>query len=155
MKTYPSQQELHAALRYDPETGKFTRDGKPTGSVSTLGYEVIGLHGQRYMAHVLAWIYVHGIRPEVVDHKNLQRADNRIANLRSATRGLNRANSKPNEGKTTKGVRKDPRCHNRFAAVLCGKHIGMFGSEQEAYAAYLDAAKQRFGEFARAEGANA
>jgi hypothetical protein len=156
VKAYPTQEQIRSAFSYDENTGAFVRlkDGNVVGTKLPTGYVTVWFAGKHYMAHVLAWIYVNGSRPEVVDHANLDRADNRLANLRAATRSLNRANSRSNKNaRFPKGVRKDPRCNERYAAVLSvnGKatHLGMFGSVEDAHAAYCAAARQRFGEFAR------
>ena len=103
-------------LDYDAETGKFTwlaRDrvhfscsaqwrnwnarypGTEAGSVGLKGYRAIGLHGRFHKAHRLAWTVVYGVEPEsAIDHINGDRDDNRIANLREATRGENLQNQR-------------------------------------------------------------
>ena len=153
MKAYPSRDELATVFSYDPESGKLFRDGRESGSRTSLGYTVVCLKGRRYMAHVVAWVLTHGYRPEVVDHVNGARSDNRLANLRPANRSQNRANSNTNRGnKYPKGVRKDPRCRRYHAAVSVNgkaKHLGMFDTVEEAHAAYKRAASVLFGEFCR------
>jgi hypothetical protein len=47
------------------------------------GYVTIGINKGRYPAHRLAWLYVHGVWPtHELDHKNGDRGDYRITNLR-------------------------------------------------------------------------
>jgi hypothetical protein len=54
------------------------------------GYIQIGLIGNIYSAHRLAWLYIYGEWPTaVIDHKNWVRADNRIANLRDVPQSVN------------------------------------------------------------------
>ena len=155
MKAYPTQEQIRSAFSYDENTGAFVRlkDGNVVGTKLSTGYVTVWFAGKHYMAHVLAWIYVNGSRPEVVDHANLDRADNRLANLRPANRSQNRANSNTNRGnKYPKGVRKDPRCRRYHAAVSVNgkaKHLGMFDTVEEAHAAYKRAASVLFGEFCR------
>ena len=55
-----------------------------------IGYWDIGLDDKRFYAHQLAWLYVHGVWPKAeIDHINMDRADNRLVNLREATKAQN------------------------------------------------------------------
>src|SRR3954470_6742060 len=94
---------LRELLRYDPDTGDFIWTAKSSakarnvlgdraGHIDSQGYRLIYIDGKRYRAHWLAWMYVHGYLPKLVDHKNGHRSDNRIANLREATVSLNAQN---------------------------------------------------------------
>lgn len=95
MKRYRNdltQGQLKSLLRYDVNSGDFTwinsgkgrRIGVPVGSKkSKEGYIRIALLGKRYQAHRLVWLYVFGNFPEEeLDHKNGNRSDNRLENLR-------------------------------------------------------------------------
>lgn len=96
-----SQSELKELLHYDPDTGFFTwkkstnqsiKVGAPAKSINNKGYIVIGVGHKLYLAHRLAWLYVHGVFPEFIDHINHIRNDNRLCNLRKATRKENGRN---------------------------------------------------------------
>jgi hypothetical protein len=165
--------ELRKLLHYDPETGVFTwllRPGagarlertwntryadKRAGTVRN-GYIAILIAKRAYKAHRLAWLYVHGSWPtEAIDHINGVRSDNRLVNLRQATRSQNSANSRAPSTNTSgiKGVAWDAR-RNRWTAYIkvAGRprNLGRFHTAEEATAAYLAAAREHFGEFARA-----
>lgn len=98
-----TQEQLKEALDYDPLTGLFTRKtrtsnfvkvGQIAGNKHAMGYWEIGVCGKSYLAHRLAFLYMEGKFPEkMVDHKNLNRMDNRWSNLRHATNGENMQNS--------------------------------------------------------------
>ena len=64
-----------------------------------------------YYIHRLAWFYVHGEWPIVVDHINRDTSDNRIANLRAANQSINSHNRREQANNTSgqKGVVFDKR----------------------------------------------
>jgi len=97
-----TQARLKELLHYDPDTGVFTwretgpgrKNGLIAGCLRVDGYWFIAIDQQRYLAHRLAWFYVHGYFPENdTDHINRIRTDNRISNLREASRQCNSRNS--------------------------------------------------------------
>ena len=92
-----TQDELKELVIYNEKTGKFTlHNGKPTGWIDDKGtrggYVRIALPNKQYLAHRLAWLYVHGVMPECIDHINRVRTDNRICNLKVATLSDNARN---------------------------------------------------------------
>lgn len=150
MKTL-TQQDLHTALAYDSDTGVFTWK-KPTsnrvrvGDIATClnnhGYLRIGLFGKRYQAHRLAWFYVHGVWPtNEIDHINRDRTDNRIANLREATRTENALNVGAHQLNSSgiKGVSWDKLCKRWRVQIRTGgktKYVGVYKTKEEAAIAY-------------------
>jgi hypothetical protein len=110
-----TQARLRELLAYDPATGIFTRlvangtakVGDVAGGVRPDGYIQISVDGEAYLAHRLAWLYVHGYWPAAhTDHIDLNREHNAIANLREATAAQNCANTGPSVNNTSgvKGV---------------------------------------------------
>jgi hypothetical protein len=65
---------------------------KKAGVINTAGYWVVGLNGKLFLGHRLIWIYHFGAEPEVIDHINHNRSDNRLENLREVSRALNSRN---------------------------------------------------------------
>src|SRR5262245_21464631 len=148
--------QIRKFIDYDPLTGSFTRKfGKGgNGGKDVRGYIRLYVGGKRYYGHWLAWWFVHGEWPKrALDHINGNMADNRIANLRLATKQQNAANSKKKRtglkgAHWHKGAKKwvaQIRCHPKFY------YLGLFETEAEAHAAYCRAAAELHGEFARFE----
>jgi hypothetical protein len=159
-----TREDLAALLDYEPETGVFrwkVRSGRATvgmvaGTAHNRGYWQINVRGKLYLAHRLAWFITHGEWPaQDTDHINGDKQDNRIANLRLASRSENMANTGPKQnsasgikgvwlfkrtGKWAAGYRKDGRM----------VHVGYFDTVQEAEQAHRAAYEKAFGIYARA-----
>ena len=96
-------ERLREVMYYDPDEGVFLciKDGllRKAGTERDDGYITIRVDGHPYLAHRLAWLYVHGEWPSgEIDHINCRPFDNRMENLRIATRRLqsmNKARYKP------------------------------------------------------------
>jgi hypothetical protein len=90
-----------------------------------------------------------------IDHKNGDTLDNRRSELRFATNHQNAMNSKlrKNNKSGFKGVSYSA-SENRWIANIClhgkCKYLGGFDTREEAHAAYMRAAIEAAGEFARA-----
>lgn len=160
-------ERLRELLAYDTETGVFRwrarpsrwsriRAGNVAGCVKNAGYREVGLDSCRYRAHRLAWLYVTGEWPASgLDHENLNKDDNRWANLRPATVSQNGANRRLCSINTSgfKGVNWDKQTRKwRSTIMVNGKtlYLGRFDLAEDAHAAYAEAADKYFGEFARA-----
>jgi hypothetical protein len=160
-----TSEHLRKMLHYEPETGVFrwkvwggnrARAGSVAGCLNRRGYRLIRIDGRMYLASRLAWLYQTGAWPVAaeMDHKNLNRADDRWSNVREATASQNQANILKKSSNTSgaKGVcwRKDSR---KWQAQICtnGKrtYLGSFDTREAAAAVYAAAAKEHFGEFAR------
>ena len=159
-----THRELIQSLEYDADTGVFTRKLRQAqmsvGSVcgtekSKGGYIQIRIGRKSYLAHRLAWLYVTGSWPKGdLDHKNMDRSDNRFANLREASRSLNMRNVKAFANNKTglKGTSWRPDKRKWRAAISIGgkqTHLGYFDCAEDAHGAYVAAVTQHFGEFAR------
>jgi hypothetical protein len=91
--------EVISQLDYYEKSGKFKwkkrgcgrRTDRAAGCLMQTGYISISYKGVAFLAHRIAWIMSTGELPDVIDHKNGKRDDNRIANLRSCTLSENQA----------------------------------------------------------------
>ena len=96
-----TRQELRLAFDYNPDTGAITRRTRqgnyPAGSLCAGkfmdGYAKVTYKGKQFKAHRLAWMLHTGeLPPEQIDHKNLDKSDNRWDNLRPANSSTNQQN---------------------------------------------------------------
>jgi hypothetical protein len=146
-----NQERLKELLNYDPDTGDFfwkvNKSGhakigqKCSGKDISTGYLKIGIDRKRYFAHRLVWLYVYGKFPDNdLDHINRVRTDNRLCNLRDATRAENLQNKS-----NVKGVYWHKRAKKWSAQIKLNKkhyYLGLHGSFEEARQAYIAAALQ-------------
>lgn len=158
-----SVDRLREVFVYDSENGVFlwkssnhVHDaGDVAGSFDkSLGYVTLFVDGTKIVAHRVAWAMVHGKWPiSRIDHKDRNRSNNRINNLREASPAQNRVNSPTNKNSKSgyKGVAAS-RCGTRWRARISFArktiHLGTHATKEEAHAAYLAAARKFYGEFA-------
>lgn len=152
-------------LSYDPTSGVFrwrqsrgrfgnrAKAGDIAGATGQRGVKRICLDWKVYLAHRLAWVYMTGAWPAGgIDHINGNPSDNRWANLRPADQSQNSANARKRSDNTVglKGVSAQ-RGKYRASIVKNGrqKFLGYFATPEEAHAAYVAAARNTFGEYAR------
>lgn len=141
-------------LQYIPETGEIlrkkktspkTRAGQSACGMHASGYLRVTLLGERELAHRVAWLLHYGEWPENhIDHRNGNRKDNRIENLRQATIAENNQNlgGWPNSSSRFAGVSWDGSRSKWKAAITSGlkcKFLGRYDTEEEAHAAYCKA----------------
>jgi len=146
---------------YDPDTGYITNkvrrsstayEGDRAGRIDSKGYLRIRVKDRTFRAHRLAWWLFYGEWPAYsIDHINRDRSDNRICNLRSASRVENQGNSKLNSNNTSgyKGVTYDGKRWRSYISIENKtKLLGVFDTKEQAAEAYAAAARLHFGEFA-------
>lgn len=145
-----TQKELKAKVSYNKETGKFTRleskrgdaANKETGTLTDKGYVLLWVCGKLHKAHRMAWLYEYGVMPVGdIDHINGIKSDNRIANLRQATRSENNQNRRTanrNNKNCAIGVTKNHIGKYVSAITINRKviHLGCYDTVDDASAAY-------------------
>lgn len=145
-------------LDYDPDTGEFrwrvtrsnvVKAGRRAGAKKQNGYHVIMIDNIGYKSHRLAWLSYYGVWPEhFIDHINMIKDDNRIANLREATMAQNKENSLEPHKDNVSGLLgahwRERR--KKFSASICHggkqKHLGYYATAEEAHAAYVKAKRK-------------
>jgi hypothetical protein len=158
-----TQSRLKELVSYDPDTGIFTSIvargraylGKRLGTVNTTDHYLnIRLDGRRYGAHRLAFLYMTGEWPRIVDHIGsagccpvANRSDNRWLNLRNGSQSENLQNQRrPHRDNASGalGVTFD-KARQKWKVSICRHYritnVGRYDSKDEAIAAYAKAKK--------------
>lgn len=165
MSTQITHFEVQALFIYNAETGKLfwhNPKGKQNSTTALGRYHPDGLlisignkpNQKTYRVARLIWFYVHGVWPaQIIDHINRNPFDNRLNNLREASHTQNSANLsvKANNIGGLKGAFYRAKVKKWGSSIrIAGKRkwLGCFDTKEEAHAAYMQAAKETFGEFA-------
>lgn len=173
----PSRINWHEYFSYSPETGDLVWKERPSNHFASesrhkafntafanssagcnhgCGYITVGIGGEQYLAHRIIWEMHYGPIPDgaQIDHVNGVRCDNRLDNLRLADahqNGYNKVKSKPNAC-GLKGVLKNTNGSLWSAQIThAGRkiHLGSFANKLLAYDAYIQAAINYHGSYAR------
>lgn len=154
----PTMREmLIAKYHYDQDTGLFTYKsthlaGRVAASYHERGYKTIRLNRKPYLAHRMAWLYVYGVLPVVIDHINGITDDNRIVNLRNVGHSHNQINTKLSSRNKSgfRGVcwnKKDKAWKVTAGFNGVAHHLGCFKDKLMAAKAYSDFAMAHHGEY--------
>jgi hypothetical protein len=155
---------LTSILDYDPESGLFfwknlegnkkRLNGKVAGAKHIQGYWMLQIKEQRFLAHRLAWFYVHKEWPaKNIDHIDRNKLNNKITNLRLGDQSQNSANQKikKNNQSGIKGVSYRRDIKKWRARIMVNRKeitLGVFETSEDASLAYRQAASKYFGAFA-------
>ena len=155
-----TQEELKHVIHYNQDSGIFSWILANTNRIKASdiagsfdkenGYTRITIDGKRYAAHRLAWFYVYGEWPEVIDHINGIGTDNRIVNLRNCNLQQNALNHKKkiNKSGLPCGVRA---LNSKYQArvMFSNKtyYLGVYDTPEEAENVYLAKRQELFGEY--------
>lgn len=154
-KHIPSPARVREVFDYDPLTGVLRKNGRITGWVGGSGYLKTDIDGGKYYVHRIVFVLMAGRWPRrLVDHVNLNKRDNRWANLRQCSKTQNQGNrtAYANSRSGIKGIGWDE-ARQRWRAQVCkgGKRvfIGRFTDRASAMAAHAAESVRLFGAFAR------
>lgn len=172
IKPLPTLERLQELLTYDEHSGVLTWKMQPTtsrsnicfnnkcggkiaGTVGMQGYVVIGLDKKYYQAHRVIWKLMTGDNPpDLIDHEDTEKLNNRWSNLRATDNCKNIQNSRLRKDNRSgvKGVCWEE-SHKAWKAVLTtnGKSVrlGRFKSLEQATNVITQARVKAHGEFAR------
>lgn len=156
-----SPEEIKSAFRYDQNTGKLywkidkfkIKSGKIAGTLHRSGYRQVMYKGVHYQEHRVIWCLVHGEWPDLfIDHIDRNRSNNRLENLRLATRSENSCNTvvKVNSVSGIKGVNWHKASQSWLVRLQINgvrTEIGRFSSIEEAKRAIENARLSTHKEF--------
>ena len=146
-------EQLREILDYNMETGIFiwkispskaVKAGDVAGNIDKRGYSTLGIRGEIYRTHRLAWLYVTGSWPTgMIDHINGIKADNRLVNLRDVGAGGNSENVRKPNKRNKSGFMGVIWYQNKWRASITVNRktirIGDYATPEEAHQAYLNA----------------
>jgi len=150
-----TQDDVRTILNYCKKSGIFTLRKKMHRTYSkNIGDKIGYMHGgylafqynrKVYRLHRLAFLHVEGIIPDVIDHINQVKTDNRWDNIIKSTHSLNSRNKPIQKNSPTKtlGVNKSKNGNFRALIYILNKRIslGTFKTELEAIEARKHAEK--------------
>ena len=144
-------------LFWQKPTARWMKKGTEVGFITKQGYRHTDVDRQPIMVHRLVWLYHYGWLPEFIDHIDGDKLNNRVENLRPATRAQNNQNARLRKDNKSgqKGVRWREDQQKWHATIKANKkthHLGYFKDFGDAKEAYLRAAHQLHGEFATKRG---
>lgn len=149
-----THERLIQLLSYNFETGifhwKVRRGPRLAGSIAGCSgrYSRIRVDYHEYLSHRLAWFYVHGEWPKVIDHKYGTSWGNGIDNLRDASSQVNSENrikASKNSKSGVIGIRRSGNGEKWTASIGISRksiYLGTFDTSEEASEAYKEAKKK-------------
>lgn len=152
-----TQQRLHELFTYSDGVllNKTIRRsqikvGEPAGHQTKRGYTHIRVDGRIYKAHRLIFLFHHGYLPDLIDHIDCNRANNRIENLRACSKSENGMNRSGSYGSAmSRNVyKRGDKFQVHMKRESKSHYIGTFNTLAEADAAAASARKEIFGAFA-------
>jgi hypothetical protein len=151
---------LRTVLSYNSRTGVLrwkikypnTIIGAEAGCIDWRGYRLVKVDGRLLLAHRLAWALYYGAWPKGdLDHKNQNKGDNRIENLRLGPRAHNMANTRPkNKRGLPKGCYQLKGRNTWYSQIRINgalKRLGAFATAKEAAVAFQREHRAAHGQF--------
>jgi hypothetical protein len=150
---------LKEYLYYSPEDGSFTKinsnsrtkDGTLLGCIDSSGYVMIEIDNVGYLAHRLAFMYVNGYLPDMLDHIDGDRQNNKYANLRVVNINQNSWNRKTPKTNISTGIKGISKIGKKFYCQVVAdgtKYKATFTELPDAVSWVQDTRQILHGEFA-------
>ena len=154
MTPLPSQKELLQRYAYDPFTGLLYHRQRVSNSIKedtaitnrdVSGYVRTKISGTAYKVHRIIWKMVFNEEPQIIDHINRNKADNRIINLRIVSLRENTWNKSVFDKQLVGSCRrkvKDGYVYDVYYRYNRKRHfIGTFANRIDAHNKYMEVHK--------------
>lgn len=110
---------------------------KPISYIHKSGYIRVDILSKVYQLHRIIWLHYHGELPNIIDHINGDRSDNRIDNLRNISYNENAKNSKIRKDNVSGivGVSFNKRLNKWVSTINVNKvqkHLAVHETKEEA-----------------------
>lgn len=156
-KTTLTAETVRALFNCDPETGLLTwkvskgraRSGDIAGTLNSDGKLHVTIDCERYSLHRVIWLWHYGTWPTgLIEHKDCNQQNNRIANLLDVTRRVRSLNANTHSESGIKGVSEQ--CGKYRARIFHPYlqktiHVGTFETMDEASDAYKEKHVELYG----------
>jgi hypothetical protein len=141
--------KLRSSIIYCPETGSLScaKTRKLKFNAKQKSGHLHGVFDGTYLkAHRVAWFISHNEWPDFIDHINGNPSDNRLCNLRAASRSDNNKNASIRKDNTSGvvGVYWNKQCKKWMAVINSdgkSKYLGMYNNKEAAIEARTTAEK--------------
>lgn len=146
-------ERLRELLTYEPDAGVLrwrvgygnAFAGFVAGARTWAGYMAVGIDGEKFRAHRVAWALAHGAWPtQTIDHLDGDRCNNKLINLREVSQAVNMQNIRKPTARNTSGylgVHWSVK-HGGWMASLTvsgkSKRRGPYKTPERAFDAYVD-----------------
>ena len=121
---------LDGVLYWKVQKSNVVKVGQPAGSLDEkTGYYRIHINSKLHKKHRVIFLYHHGYLPKFVDHIDNNKLNNKIENLREATKSQNCMNQKVSTRNTTgiKGVMWHKRDKKWYVQIRVNSKCHSFG----------------------------
>jgi hypothetical protein len=155
-----TQELVQDLFNYDPDTGILTnkiarwgaKAGGIAGGIAGAGYLLVSIKRINHTVHRICFLHYHGYLPAMLDHKDNNKLNNRILNLRECTKQENSFNAKISKANKSgiKGVSWNKKAKKWMAGMkINGKnnYLGLFTEIEDARKAVEDARGRLHKEF--------
>lgn len=120
------------------------RKGRRVGNLNNSGYLKVCLLKKNYLVHRLIFLMHYGYLPDLVEHRDRNKTNNLVGNLRDGDKELNSWNRGLQKNNTSgfRGVSWSKASNKWHAYIkIKGKrfHLGLFETPEEASSAYVQA----------------
>lgn len=134
-------------ISYDPVTGRLYRREQVAGRLREDGYIQINFQSKEHLAHRVVWYLVHGRWPtNDLDHRDGDKTNNRIENLREVTHGENMQNKVTPHKNNRSGYLGVQSHAGGYKAVIkkdgVAYYLGLYKTAEEAHQVYMNKKKE-------------